>query len=97
MKENLLDLLPITYESVALPSSSYSLKLVEQIAGYERQLTDAGGDWSMARYIEATETDDEGLRPSIMGEILEYNREDLEATWAVMQWLRSIEGKTPRA
>ena len=61
VKENLLDLLPITYESVALPSSSYSLKLVEQIAGYERQLDRSGGDWSMARYIEATETDDERL------------------------------------
>ena len=42
----------------------------------------------MARYIEATETDDEGLRASIMDEILDYNREDLEATWAVLRWLR---------
>ena len=97
VKENLLDLLPITYESVALPSSSYSLKLVEQIAGYERQLTDAGGDWSMARYIEATETDDEGLRSSIMDEILDYNREDLEATWAVLRWLEELDAKSVTA
>jgi predicted RecB family nuclease len=27
-----------------------------------------------------------------MGEILKYNNEDLEATWAVFQWLKS---KTP--
>ena len=59
VKRNLLDLLPITYESVALPLSSYGLKAVELLAGYERQLEEYGGEWSMARYIEATETEDE--------------------------------------
>jgi len=89
VKRNLLDLLPITYESVALPLSSYGLKSVEQIAGYERQLEESGGEWSMARYIKATETADEALRTEIMDQILAYNREDLEATWAVLQWLRN--------
>ena len=42
----------------------------------------------MAKYIEATETDDERERAAIMDEILAYNREDLEATWAVVEWLR---------
>jgi len=90
VKRNLLDLLPITYESVALPTSSYGLKEVERLAGFKRQLTDAGGEWSMARYIEATETADESLRAESMDEILAYNREDLEATWAVMGWLRGL-------
>lgn len=89
VKANLLDLLPITYASVALPLSSYSLKEVESLAGYERGFTESGGEWSMARYIEATETADETLRASIMDDILAYNREDLEATWVVMGWLRS--------
>jgi predicted RecB family nuclease len=87
VKRNLLDLLPITYESVALPLSSYGLKQVERLAGFERTLEESGGEWSMARYIEATETADEALRAEIMDEILAYNREDLEATWAVMRWL----------
>ena len=90
MKRNLLDLLPITYESVALPVSSYGLKAVEQLAGYERQLEEYGGEWSMARYIEAMETRDEAVRAEIMDEILAYNREDLEATWAVMGWLQNF-------
>jgi predicted RecB family nuclease len=90
VKRNLLDLLPITYESVALPVSSYGLKTVERLAGFERGLEDYGGEWSMARYIEATETDDRDLRAEIMDEILAYNREDLEATWAVMRWLRDL-------
>ena len=55
VKANLLDLLPITRASVAVPVSSYSLKDVETVAGYERQLEEYGGSWSMAKYIEATE------------------------------------------
>jgi predicted RecB family nuclease len=45
----------------------------------------------MAKYIEATETDDELERATIMDEILAYNREDLEATWAVLEWLRGLD------
>ncbi|MFN8111873.1 MAG: TM0106 family RecB-like putative nuclease [Solirubrobacterales bacterium] len=90
VKGNLLDLLPITRGSVAVPVSSYSLKDVETVAGYERQLEEFGGSWSMAKYIEATECEDEGERDALLGEILDYNREDLEATWAVLQWLCAI-------
>ena len=81
---NCVDLLPITRDAVVLPDPSYSLKVVERRAGYRRTLDEYGGDWSIARYIEAVETDDEAARESIMQEILAYNREDLEATWAVM-------------
>ncbi len=97
VKRNLLDLLPITRASVAVPLSGYGLKGIETLTGYERQLDEFGGEWSMAKYIEATETDDELERASIMDEILAYNREDLEATWAVMEWLRrdeEIEGRS---
>ena len=90
VKRNLLDLLPITQESVALPVPSYGLKQVERIAGFERTLDEYGGEWSIARYIEATETHDEKLRAEIMDEILAYNREDLEATWAVLRWLKDL-------
>lgn len=51
-----------------------------------------GGEWSMAKFILATETSDEQLRAQIMEQILKYNDEELEATWAVFEWLR---GKTP--
>ena len=87
VKSNLLDLLPITRESVAVPLSSYCLKDIETLTGYERQLDEYGGDWSMAKYIAATESDDEAERTAILDEILAYNREDLEATWAVLEWL----------
>jgi predicted RecB family nuclease len=87
VKANLLDLLPITRKSVILPLSSYSLKVVEQYVGFQRTLEEYGGDWAMAKYIEATETEDESARAALMSQILDYNREDLEATWAVLRWL----------
>jgi predicted RecB family nuclease len=89
IRGNLLDLLPITRESVALPLPSNSLKVVEKYVGFERKLAEYRGDTAMARFIEATETDDEKHRADVMGEILKYNCEDLAALWAVLQWLGS--------
>ena len=89
MRANLLDLLTVARNSVVLPVPSFSLKVVEKYVGYKRTQTEYGGDWSMAMFIEAVETSDETKRNELMGEILKYNREDLEATWAVFQWLKS--------
>jgi len=89
VRENLLDLLPITKNSIALPLPSYSLKVIEKYIGFERTQDEYGGDWAMAMYIEATETEDEEKRDGVMEKIILYNKEDLEATWAVLQWLKS--------
>ena len=43
----------------------------------------------MAMFIEATETNDQTKRKELMDQILTYNREDLEAMWAVFQWLKA--------
>lgn len=92
VRTNLLDLLPITQRSIALPIPSYSLKVIEKYIGFKRTQDEYGGDWAMAKYIEATETDDEGLRAQVLDQIKTYNREDLEATWAVLRWLKSKKG-----
>ncbi len=86
---NLLDLLPITRESVVLPIYSYSLKEIEKFVGFKRTQDEYGGAWSMAKYIEAVETTNKSLREELMAKILVYNNEDLAATWAVLQWLRN--------
>jgi predicted RecB family nuclease len=93
----LLDLLPITRDSVALPLPSYSLKVVEQsdavfkATGFKRTAEDvAKGDESIVAYMEAVETDDMSRREEIVDAICAYNQEDLEATWAVQKWLRSL-------
>lgn len=75
--------------TVALPLPSYSIKVVEKYVGFKRTQEEYGGQWSMAQFILATETDDEAERNRRMSEILKYNEEDLAATWAVFQWLRS--------
>jgi uncharacterized protein len=89
---NLLDLLTVARDSVVLPLPSFSLKVVEDYVGFERKEVEYGGAWAMATFIEATETSDEEKRKELMDKIVAYNKEDLEATWAVFQWLR---GKVP--
>lgn len=89
VKRNLVDLLPITQRSVALPLPSYSLKVVEKYIGFKRTVEEANGDWAMATYIEATETEDEERRRFLYEQVRRYNQEDLAATWAVLQWLKS--------
>jgi predicted RecB family nuclease len=89
VRQNLLDLLPITRESIALPLSSYSLKVVEKYLGFKRSMDEYGGQWAMAKYIEAVEIQDAEQRDEVVNQILDYNREDLEATWAVLNWIKS--------
>ncbi len=86
---NLVDPLSVTRASIVLPVPSYGLKSIEKLAGYERKLADYQGSLAMARYIEACETDEEAAREGIVNEILDYNEEDLDATRAVMEWLRA--------
>jgi len=86
---NLLDLHSVTTQSLVLPLPSYSLKAVEKYVGFKRQLEEGRGDWAIAKFIEATEAEDPELRERIVNDLLEYNREDLQATWTVFQWLKS--------
>lgn len=95
VRANLLDLLPIARESVLLPLSSYSLKEVEKHVGFKRTQTEFGGSWSMAQFIEATETSDEALRNKLIDDILTYNREDLAATWAAENSSEEIPSMEP--
>jgi predicted RecB family nuclease len=89
VKANLLNLLTVARDSLILPVPSFSLKVIEQYVGYKRKQEEYGGQWAMAKFIEATETEDEEQRRKVMAEILAYNKEDLEATWAVFQWVKS--------
>lgn len=86
--DNCLNLLDVVKDSFVLPVHSYSLKEVEKHIGFKRTMEEFGGQWSMAQYIKAVETEDAGLRQKIMSEIVKYNKEDLKATWAVVEWLK---------
>jgi predicted RecB family nuclease len=82
------DLCRAAKRSIVLPLPSYGLKVIEQHVGFRRTIPDYSGEEAMADYIEAVETEDETGRERLMGRILAYNEEDLEATWAVLTWLR---------
>lgn len=84
---NMLDLLPIMQNSMALPLPTYSLKEVEKYIGFERSQPEFGGDWAIAKFIQATEAGDEDTRNALLKEILTYNEEDLDSLWAVFNWL----------
>jgi len=85
---NLFDLRPVTKDSIVLKEPSYSLKVVEKLAGFKRSQDEYGGTWAMAKYIEAVETEDPNVRDEIINDILKYNEEDLAAMWIVFQWLK---------
>jgi len=88
VQANLLDLLPITRQAIVLPIPSYSLKVVERYIGFRRQRPEANGEWAIAKYIEAIETEDPQQHDELIDEIRAYNQEDLEAMWAVLRWLK---------
>jgi len=85
---NSRDLKHILQDSVALPLPSYSLKVVEKYVGFERTQKQYGGNWAIVKFIESMELSDDKARREILGEILNYNREDLLATWNVFTWIK---------
>ena len=89
---NLFDLLPSVRNSVALPLPGYSLKVIETYVGYRRTQREYGGEWAMATYFEATHSGDADRSAALIREVLKYNREDLESTWAVLKWLLAHAG-----
>lgn len=107
---HLLDLLDVTKKLVAVPEPSYSLKVIEEMpavtaaSGFSRagksggggNTTVSSGDESIAAYMEAVETRDEKNRQALIQQIVNYNEEDLKATWAVLVWLRDFLSR-PRA
>jgi len=92
VERNLFDLFTAARKAVILAAPSYSLKVVEQLAGFKRTQDEYGGSWAMAQYIKAVETRDSAERDNLMKTIQVYNEEDLEAMWRTMQWLKN-EGK----
>ena len=88
-----VDLKTIVTAAIVLPTHGYGLKELEKQAGFKRTMDEFGGAWSIARYIEACETNDQQLRTEVMDKVIKYNEEDLAATWAVMNWVRAFHNK----
>ena len=80
--------------TVIISIKNVSLKTVEKHLGYKRELDEYAGDRSIARYLEAVESNDESHRDEIVAELRQYNGEDLEATWVALQWLKGLTPST---
>ncbi|MBX9669682.1 MAG: TM0106 family RecB-like putative nuclease [Candidatus Obscuribacterales bacterium] len=89
--KNMLDVLQALTQSVALPLPSYSLKVVERYLGFARTQSEYGGQWAIAKYVESIESSDSAISEAMrdtLDQISIYNNEDIDATWAVFDWLR---------
>ena len=72
---NLVDLLPLVRNSVCLPIPSYSIKLVEQWAGFRRKHQQRDGTWAIRQFMQLSSPGDRAHKESIIEELESYNQE----------------------
>jgi predicted RecB family nuclease len=79
--------------AICLPVPSYTLKLVEKEAGFQRSQDDFGSQWSIVQYHKYIKTHSKLEKQSISEELLRYNREDCEAMCYVLNWLKELQAQ----
>lgn len=91
MAKYFVDLLPIAKE-VAFPVTGYSIKMLAPLAGFDWEVKDAGGGNSIVYYQKATSSmKSEEEKQTAIKWLREYNRDDVKATFAVREYLRSLQ------
>jgi len=86
MQNNMVDLFKIVSGHVVMPLYSYSIKPIAKYLGFSWADERAGGAQSMIWYGEWLARRDEKIKDII----LEYNKNDCEATRVVLDWLRTL-------
>ncbi|MBU0613657.1 TM0106 family RecB-like putative nuclease [Patescibacteria group bacterium] len=81
-EENMIDVLDRIREKVIFPLSFYSLKDVAKHLGFSWRIADASGIDSIIWYHEWLKDGEE----SVLQDIVEYNEDDVRATWIVRNW-----------
>ena len=85
----LVDLFKVVKKAFIVGKDSYSLKRIEEIAGYKRELDLNSGIDSIYYFEKYLATKDEKIK----NEILMYNKDDCIATKVVCDWLREMQSE----
>ncbi len=83
LERNMIDILELTRPAVIFPLSFYSLKDIATHIGFHWRADDASGANSVLWFEEWLKK----KTPKLLQKILEYNEDDVRATYALQQWL----------
>ena len=91
----LVDLYQVVRKSFIIGKDSYSLKRIEEVAGYTRELDLNSGIDSIYYFERYLNSNDLSLKNKLKDEILMYNKDDCLATEVVCNWLRNQKKNYP--
>jgi len=91
LRDSMIDQCQFTRQHFALPSSSYSIKKVAPLFGFQWDADDAGGLNSESWYGEWLESGDQ----AVLAKILRYNLDDVVAMEVIDRELQAVGGAPP--
>ncbi len=84
LERNMIDILHVVRPAVIFPLSFYSLKDIANYIGFTWRSSDASGANSVMWFEEWLKT----KKPKILQKIMEYNEDDVIATYRLQRWVR---------
>lgn len=93
MTKYFVDLYPLA-QHVALPVTGYSIKVLAPLAGFQWEVTGAGGGNSIVYYQSATSSvKSKDEQSQAIKWLRDYNRDDVKATFAAREYLRKLKNE----
>ena len=93
--EHWVDMYKIVTDQLVWPTEDLGLKSTAKWARHSWRDSEANGASSVVWYQQATRGATEKLRKEAADRLLDYNEDDVIATWRIREWLRGI--RLPRA